>query len=59
MFTAGDQVDIGLMVVGPEHQLRGIGENQADSHRHQDLHEVGAITHGYYQRHVDEITKNK
>src|ERR1700730_1633035 len=59
MYAAIDQINIRLSVVGLEDELRRIGENQSDPHRHQYLHEVGAITNRPDQRHVDEIAENK
>ena len=59
MHAAVDQIDVRLAIIGLEDELRGVGKNQADSHGHEDLHEVGAITNGPDQRHVNEIAENK
>ena len=40
MHTAIDQIDVCLAIIGLEDELRGIGEDQADSDGHEDLHEV-------------------
>ena len=40
MHAAVDQVNVRLAIVGLEDELRGVSEYQADSHRHENLHEV-------------------
>ena len=57
--AAVNEIDVRLAIVGLEDELRGVSENQADSHGHENLHEMGAITNGPDQRHVNEIAENK
>src|SRR5215831_9055318 len=59
MHAAIDQINVRLAVVGLEDELSAIGKDQADSHCHEDLHEVRAITDRPYQHHVDEIAEDK
>src|SRR5947209_1617466 len=57
MHAAIYEFNIGLAVVGFEDELRGVGQDQADSGSHEDLHEVRAVANGPDQQQVTDVTK--